>query len=73
MRKHTRKWYKNSVVKPIVSEDFLSRCLVDLIDMQSCHDESKNWIMNYRDHHTKFCVLQPLTQKCGKEEAAHLI
>ena len=41
--------------------------------MQSCHDVSYNWIMNYQDHHTKFCVLQPLTQKCGKEVAAHLI
>jgi hypothetical protein len=73
IRKNTKKGYKNSVVKPIVSEDFLSRCQVDLIDMQSCKDGPWNWIMNYQDHHSKFCILKPLTQKCGKEVAANLI
>jgi hypothetical protein len=29
--------------------------------------------MNYQDHHTKFCVLQPLTHKSGKVVAANLI
>ena len=64
IRKNTKKGYKNSVVKPIISEDFLCRSQVDLIDMQSASDGPWNWIMNYQDHHTKFCVLKALTQKC---------
>jgi|694.fasta_scaffold50827_3 hypothetical protein len=61
IRKNTKKGYKNSVVKPIISEDFLCRSQVDLIDMQSASDGPWNWIMNYQDHHTKFCVLKALT------------
>ena len=64
---------QNSVVKPIISDDFLCRGQVDLIDMQSSSDGPWNWIMNYQDHHTKFCVLRALTQKCAKEVAANLI
>ena len=73
IRKNTKKGYKNSVVKPIISDDFLCRGQVDLIDMQSSSDGPWNWIMNYQDHHTKFCVLRALTQKCAKEVAANLI
>jgi hypothetical protein len=29
--------------------------------------------MNYQDHHTKFCVLRTLTQKCAREVAGNLI
>jgi hypothetical protein len=60
-------------VKPIISEDFLCRGQVDLIDMQSSSDGPWNWIMNYQDHHTKFCVQRALTQKCAKDVAANLI
>ena len=73
IRKNTKKGYKNSVLKPIISDDFLCRGQVDLIDMQSSSDGPWNWIMNYQDHHTKFCVLRALTQKCAKEVAANLI
>ncbi len=51
----------------------MCRGQVDLIVMQSASDGPLNWIMNYQDHHDKFCVLKALTHKCAKEVAANLI
>ena len=58
---------KSVVVKPIVSNEFNSRCQVDLIDMQSQPDGEYNFILDYQDHLIKFCTLRPL--KCKTKEA----
>jgi len=47
------------VVSPILSHYMNSRCQVDLIDMQSEPDGYYRFIMNYRDHLTKFTILCP--------------
>ena len=60
--KRKRSMPKNSsklVIKPIISNDFNARGQVDLIDMQSCPDGPCQFIMNYLDHFTKFCILPP--------------
>ena len=58
---------KGVVVKLILSTEFASRGQVDLIDMQSTSRNSFKWIMVYKDHWTKFCVLRSLTLKRATE------
>ena len=41
------------VVRPILSQDFSSRCQVDLIDMQSSTQGQYRWIMVYQCHLSK--------------------
>ncbi|RDD40124.1 KRAB-A domain-containing protein 2 [Trichoplax sp. H2] len=57
------------VTNPILSEDFNSRCQVDLIDFQSQPDREFRFIMVYQDHLTKFIQLRPLKTKQAKEVA----
>ena len=51
------------VVKPILTQNVMSRGQVDLIDMQSQPDGEFKFILNYQDHFCKFCVLRPLKHK----------
>ena len=60
------------VVKPIVSNEFNSRYQVDLIDMQSQPDGEYNFILDYQDHLTKFCILWPLKWKTKDAVAEEL-
>lgn len=50
-----------------MSKEFNDRWQVDLINFRSINDGSYkyNWIMNVQDHHTKFCMLEALTEKSG--------
>ncbi|XP_060858218.1 KRAB-A domain-containing protein 2-like isoform X1 [Metopolophium dirhodum] len=57
---------KGIVVKPMVFEDFNSRCQIDLIDFQSQSDAGYKFVLVYQDHLTKFCILRPL--KCKRAE-----
>ena len=61
------------VVKPILSNEYGSRCQVDLIDMQTMASGPHKWILVFQDHMTKFCVLRPLTSKRAAEVAYHLL
>ncbi|KAH7708082.1 KRAB-A domain-containing protein 2-like [Aphelenchoides avenae] len=54
---------KSVVEKPLLSEDFNSRCQVDLIDLQSGPDGSYSFLMVYQDHLTKFVLLRALERK----------
>jgi len=63
---------KGLVVKPIISNEFNSRCQVDLIDFQSNADEFFKFIMVYQDHLTKFVVIKPLKTKTAEEVAFNL-
>ncbi len=49
---------KGIVVKPIISDDWNTRCQADLIDMQSRPDGNFKFILVYQDHQTKFCCLR---------------
>ncbi|XP_068228066.1 KRAB-A domain-containing protein 2-like [Palaemon carinicauda] len=71
-KKRKRPMTKGVVVKPILSTQFLSHGLVDLINMQSMSCRTFKWIMVYQDHPTKFCVLRPLTSKRAAEVAFQL-
>ena len=64
---------KGIVVKPIVSNDFNSRCQIDLIDMQSQPDGEYKFILDYQDHLTKFCFLKPLKKKTKEEVAIEVL
>nr|XP_022909346.1 KRAB-A domain-containing protein 2-like [Onthophagus taurus] len=64
---------KGFVVKPIKSNEFNSRCQVDLIDMQSQADGEFKFIMVYQDHLTKFLQLRALKTKRAEEVAYHLL
>lgn len=64
--------HKNLVVRPITSTDFNSRGQVDLIDFQSTPCGEYNWLMNYQDHLTKYCLLRPLKRKKAVEVAVEL-
>ena len=46
---------------------------VDLIDMQSHPDSEYNFILNYEDHLTKFCIVRPLVRKIKESIAAKLV
>ena len=61
------------MVKPILTNNVMSRGQVDLIDMQSQPDEDYKFILNYQDHFSKFCVLRPLKQKSACSVAKVLV
>ncbi|KAJ8875458.1 hypothetical protein PR048_023353 [Dryococelus australis] len=65
---------KGFVVKPMAMSELNSRCqvninFVDLIDMQSERYGDYKFILNYKDHLTKFVVLLPLKTKKAHEVA----
>jgi len=60
---------KGIVVKPMVFNDFKSRCQIDLIDFQSQPDRDFKFICVYQDHLTKYCILKPLTSKRAERDA----
>lgn len=60
------------VVKLILSEDFNSRCQLDLIDLQSKPDGEFKFIFVYQDHFTKFIILRLLKTKSAESVACHL-
>ena len=64
---------KGIVVKPIITDDINKRCQIDIIDLQAEPDGPYKYILNYQDHHTKFCVLKPLKTKCAEEVGENLI
>lgn len=53
----------NMVIKPLRSDDYLSRMQIDLIDLQSFPDGRFKWILTFQDHFTKFVFLRALEQK----------
>jgi hypothetical protein len=61
------------VEKPVRSHDILSRGQVDLINCEAYADGEFKYIMNYRDHFTKFIHLYPLKTKTAAEVAWHLL
>lgn len=64
---------KGVVVKPMVFNEFNSRCQVDLIDFQSHPDGKYRFIMVYQDHLTKFVILKPLKFKRAELVAYNII
>ncbi|XP_068238536.1 KRAB-A domain-containing protein 2-like [Palaemon carinicauda] len=64
---------KGVLVCPILTEDFNSRCQVDLIDMQSSPQAQYKWIMVYQCHLTKFVILRLLMSKRTAEVAFQLL
>ena len=63
---------KEIVVKPILHNEMISRCRVDLIDMQPNPDHDTKFILVYQDHLTEF-VLRSLHSKRADEVAYHLL
>ena len=73
------------VVRPILSQSYLSRAQVDLIDLQSVpvtvavlttEGEVKivyKFVLNYQDHLTKFVCLRPLARKTADAVAKELL
>lgn len=61
------------VVKPIISEDFNEKGLIDLVDFRSTPDGKFKWILIYQDHSTKFLSLRPLESKEPSEVASTLL
>jgi len=65
--------------KGLVSKPFcilnliVSRCQIDLIDLQSQPNAQFKFILNYQDHLTKFVLLHPLHTKRAEEVASHLL
>ena len=72
-KKHKRPKVKGVVVNPILTADVLSRCQVDLIDMQSLPSGDFKWILVYQDHFSKYVLLRPLTSKRAAEVAHQLV
>lgn len=73
LKKNTKTGSKKVVVKPIVSNGFMNRGQVDLMDYQSMPDGVYKWILHYQDHHNKLSFLCALISKCAKEVALRLI
>ena len=71
LKKKTPK--RGLVVRPILSHYMNFQFQVDLIDMQSEPDGYYQFIMNYKDHLTKFTILRPLNSKTAKEVAYQLM
>ena len=63
---------KQLVVKPILSENALSRMQVDYIDLQSTPDGKYNFFLHLHDHMTKFCLLAATENKTAEVTAAQL-
>lgn len=72
-KKRTKAGNKKVVVKPIISDGFMTRGQLDLIDYQSMPDGIWKWAMHYQDHSNKLSVLDALTTKCAREVAYRLI
>lgn len=64
---------KDLVVKPMIFSEMISRCQVDLIDMQSQEDRGFKFIFVYQDHLIKFVQLRPLRTKTAGEIAYTLL
>uniref|UniRef100_A0A914Q7G3 Integrase catalytic domain-containing protein n=1 Tax=Panagrolaimus davidi TaxID=227884 RepID=A0A914Q7G3_9BILA len=60
---------KSVTVLPILSERHNSRCQMDLIDFQAKPDGEFNFILNYQDHFSKYCLLRPLKRKTAENVA----
>lgn len=61
------------VVKPMIFNEFNSRCQVDLIDYQTSADGEFKFVMVTQDHLTKFVTLKALKSKRAVEVAYHLL
>eukprot|EP01082_Thalassiosira_pseudonana_P007804 g6263.t1 g6263 contig23:61716-63595(+) len=66
--KNTRKKLKAGHT-PLLTRGFQARGQIDLIDMQSTPDGEFRFILSYRCHGTKFCLLEPLRSKEKKSVA----
>jgi hypothetical protein len=66
--KNTRKKPKAGHT-PIITRGFQARGQIDLIDMQSTPDGEFKYILSYRCHGTKFCLLEALPTKTKKSVA----
>lgn len=64
-----QKQHKHLVVKPIMEEDFGSRCQVDLIDFQTRPAGEYKFVLTFQDHFTKYVRLRPLKSKIALEVA----
>ncbi|XP_015187651.1 PREDICTED: KRAB-A domain-containing protein 2-like isoform X2 [Polistes dominula] len=64
---------KKAIAKPMVCNQFNSRCQLNLVDFQSQPDGEYKFFFVYQDHLTKFILLRPLTSKCPKEIAFNLV
>lgn len=64
---------KGIVVKPMVFNEFNSRCQVDLIDFQSHPDGKYRFIVVYQDHLIKFVILKHLEFKRAELVAYNII
>ena len=67
-----RNQQKSSVLVPIVSNCFLERVQIDLIDFQKDPSGEFKWIGHCLDHFTKYHVLFPLKKKEAQEVADNL-
>jgi hypothetical protein len=66
--KNTRKKPKAGHT-PIITRGFQARGQIDLIDMQSTPDGEFKYILSYRCHGTKFCLLEALQTKTKRSVA----
>lgn len=58
---------KDSVVKPILSNEMYSRCQFDLIDLQRNPDDYYKLILIYQDYQTKFVQFRLLNCKTAEK------
>ena len=63
---------KSLITKPVVFKELISRCQVDLIDMQCNSDGDYRFILNYQGYLTKFVFLRPLEIRRA-EDVAHTL
>ncbi|CAF3165394.1 unnamed protein product [Rotaria socialis] len=64
---------KSIAVKPYVSEGYLTRLQLELIDMTSVPDEEYKWILHVTDHFTKFTWAYPLKSSKIESITAQLL
>ena len=57
-------------LQPIISNEFLERVQIDLIDMRHMPDKDNFYISHFVDHFTKFHILFPLKSKNSQDVAA---
>lgn len=55
------------IVKPMVFNDFKSRCQIILIDFQSQPERDFKCLCVYQDNLTKLCISKPLTSKRAEQ------
>lgn len=63
---------KDTVAVAVVSTNLISKCHVDLIDMESQIDGRYKFVLIYQNHSTKFMQLIPLETKSAEEIAFRL-